>query len=67
MVAEAALVAVAVIGTEWLDASVLFVFLKQEGGVMDVGLRDGIAQHGAYQHVVDALPTSFVAVGTFTR
>ena len=40
MVAEAALVAVAIIGAEGFDASVLFVFLKQEGSVMDVGLRN---------------------------
>ena len=40
MVAEAALVAVAIIGREGLDAYVLFVVLKQEGSVMDVGLRN---------------------------
>ena len=63
MVAEAALVAVAIIGAEGFDASVLFVFFKEEGGIVDVGLCDGIAQIRTNEDMVDALPTAFVAVG----
>ena len=40
VVAEATLVAVAIIGTKGLDASVLFIFFKEEGGIVDVSLRD---------------------------
>ena len=40
VVAEAALVAVAIIGAEGFDAAVLFVLFKKEGGIIDVSLRD---------------------------
>ena len=63
MVAEAALIAVAIIGTEGLDASVLFVFFKKEGGIVDIGAINGRAKRTTDQYVVDALPTAFVAIG----
>ena len=63
MIAEAALVAVAIISTEGLEATVLFVFFQKEGGIVDVGLCDGIAQIRTNEDMVDALPTAFVAVG----
>ena len=44
MVAEATLVAVAIIGTEGLDSSVLFVFFQEEGSIVDVGLGNGITE-----------------------
>lgn len=40
MVTEAALVAVAIISAEGFDTSVLFVFFNEEGGIVDVGLRN---------------------------
>ena len=63
MVAKTTLVAVAIIGAEGFDASVLFVFFKEEGGIVDVGLCDGIAQIRTNEDMVDALPTAFVAIG----
>ena len=63
MVAEATLIAIAIIGTEGLDAAVLFVFFKEEGGIVDVGLCDGIAQIRTNEDMVDTLPTAFVAIG----
>ena len=54
MVAEAALITVAIIGTEGFDASVLFVFFQEEGGVVDVGLGNGITEGWADKNMVDA-------------
>ena len=66
MVAEAALVAVAIIGPEGLDAAVLFIFFKKEGGIVDIDRVDSMAQGGADQHMVDAFPAAFVAIGAFS-
>ena len=66
MVAEATLIAVAIIGTEGLYATVLFVFFKEEGGVVDVDSIDRIAQSGTNKDMVDALPLAFVAIGTLS-
>ena len=63
MVTEAALVAVAIIGAEGFDASVLFVFFKKEGGIVDISAINGRAKRTTDQYVVDALPTAFVAIG----
>ena len=63
VVAEAALIEVAIISTEGLEATVLFVFFKEEGSIVDVGLCDGIVQIRTNEDMVDALPTAFVAIG----
>ena len=63
VVAEATLVAVAIIGTEGLDSSVLFVFFQKEGGIVNKGLGDGITEGWIDKNMVDALPLAFVAVG----
>ena len=65
MVAEATLVAVAIIGAEGLDTSVFFVLFKEEWGIIHESLCYLVAQSTTDQHVVDALPAAFVAVGTF--
>ena len=44
VVAEASMVTVAIIGTEGLDSSILFVFFKEEGSIVDVGLGNGITE-----------------------
>ena len=62
MVAEAALVAVAVEGAEGLDAAVFLVFFKEEGGVVDVGLLDTVEQYRTDEDVVDAAPAALIAV-----
>ena len=56
VVAETALVAIAVIGTEGFDASVLFVFFKEEGGIVNVGLGNGITEGRTNKDMIDALP-----------
>ena len=56
MVAEATLVAITIISTEGLDSSVLFVFFKEEGSVVDEGLGNRITENRTDQNVVDALP-----------
>ena len=63
VVAKAALVAVAIISAEGLEATVLFVFFKEEGGIVDIGAINGRAKRTTDQYVVDALPTAFVAIG----
>jgi hypothetical protein len=40
VVAKAALVAITIIGTEGLEAAILLVFFKKEGGVVNEGLCD---------------------------
>ena len=40
VIAEAALVAVAIIGTEGFDTTVLFVFFEKEGCIINEGLCD---------------------------
>ena len=64
MVAEATLIAVAIIGTERLDSSVLFVFFKEEGSVVDIGAIDSSAQSAVNQHMIDALPNAVEIMGT---
>ena len=66
MVAEATLIAETIKGTERFYSPVFLVFLKQERGIVDIGLCDGITQHRTYQHMVDALPTAFVTVGSLS-
>ena len=63
VVAEATLIAVTIIGTEGLDTSVFIVFFKEEGGIVDEGVRNRVAQSSTYEYVVDALPLAFVAIG----
>ena len=63
MVAETALVAVAIEGTERLDTAVPFVFFHKEGGIVDEDLPDAVAQQRADEHMVDALLAAVVAVG----
>ena len=43
VVAEAALIAVAIEGTEGLDAAVLFVFFDEERSIVDEDLADTVA------------------------
>ena len=66
VVAEAALIAVAINSTERFDTTVIFVFLKKEGGIVDIDRVDSMAQGGADQHMVDAFPAAFVAIGAFS-
>ena len=64
MVAEASLIAVAVIGTEGFHAAIMPIVLQQEGGVIDKRPLDSIEQCCADQHVVDALPAPLITIGT---
>ena len=64
VVAEATLVAVAIIGTEGLDTPILFVFFKEEGSVVDIGAIDSSAQSAVNQHMIDALPNAVEIMGT---
>lgn len=56
VVTEASLITVAIIGAEGLDASVLFVFFKEEGGIVNVGLGNGITEGRTNKDMIDALP-----------
>ena len=62
MVAEPRLILVAIIGAERLHATVLRVFLKQEGSVVDVGTNLALKQGGRHQHMVYLLPKSLIAI-----
>ena len=64
MVAEATLIAQTIKGAKGFYTTIFLVFLKKKGSVVDVGLRDGIAQGTRNQHMVNAAPLTFVTVGT---
>ncbi len=66
MVAKATLIAETIKGAKRFHSPIFLVFLKQEGGIVDVSLHDGITQHRTYQNMVNTLPTTFVTVGALS-